>query len=58
MIYKDYLNELLLLSYELEQCHLKLKLTPNWQMEKEGLWGKYYSKATYPEREKQEVPTI
>ena len=36
----------------------KTKMTPNWQMEKEGLWGKKYSKATYPEREKKEVPTF
>lgn len=28
----------------------------NWQMEKDGLWGKNYGKADYPLREKQTVP--
>ena len=31
----------------------KTKMTPNWQLEKDGAWGKSYEKATYPEREKQ-----
>ena len=33
----------------------KTKLTPNWQMLKNGNWGKEYPKATYPHREKNEV---
>ncbi|MEG2232783.1 MAG: type IV secretory system conjugative DNA transfer family protein, partial [Bacilli bacterium] len=36
----------------------KTKMTPNWQMEKQGLWGKSYEKAKYPEREKKEVPVF
>lgn len=31
----------------------KTKLTPNWKMEKENLWGKKYEKAEYPTREKE-----
>lgn len=33
----------------------KSKMTPAWKMDKEGLWGKTYPKASYPVREKQEV---
>lgn len=33
----------------------KTKMTPAWKMDKEGLWGKSYPKATYPQREKQEI---
>ena len=33
----------------------KTKMKPAWQMDKEGLWGKNYPKATYPKREKQEI---
>ena len=33
----------------------KTELTPNYKMVKEGLWGHDYGKATYPQREKQEV---
>lgn len=33
----------------------KTKMTPAWKMDKEGLWGKSYPKATYPKREKQEI---
>ena len=36
----------------------KTKMTPAWKMDKENLWGKNYPKATYPEREKQPVPTF
>ena len=36
----------------------KTKMTPNFQMEKNNLWGKKYPKATYPERAKSEVPTF
>ncbi len=30
----------------------------NWEMEKDGLWGKKYGKSDYPEREKSPVPTF
>ena len=33
----------------------KTKLTPNWKMEKDNLWGKKYEKAGYPVREKQPI---
>ena len=33
----------------------KTKMVPAWKMDKEGLWGKNYPKATYPKREKQEI---
>ena len=33
----------------------KTKVKPNFEIEREGLWGKKYDKAGYPEREKQEV---
>lgn len=36
----------------------KTKMTPAWKMDKEGLWGKKYPKADYPEREKQKVPVF
>ena len=33
----------------------KTKMVPAWKMDKEGLWGKNYPKATYPQREKGEI---
>ena len=33
----------------------KTKLTPNWQMIKNGNWGKNYDKADYPHREKNKI---
>jgi type IV secretion system protein VirD4 len=33
----------------------KTKLTPNWKMEKEKMWGDSYPKAEYPLREKQKI---
>ncbi len=33
----------------------KTKVVPDWKIQKEGKWGKSYPKATYPEREKQEI---
>ena len=36
----------------------KTKMEPAWKMDKEGMWGKTYPKATYPKREKQEVHTF
>ena len=33
----------------------KTKMMPAWKMDKEGLWGKNYPKATYPHREKVEI---
>ena len=33
----------------------KTKMTPAWKMDKENMWGKTYPKATYPEREKQDI---
>ena len=33
----------------------KTKMMPAWKMDKEGLWGKNYPKATYPNREKVEI---
>ena len=33
----------------------KTKVVPDWKIQKEGGWGKTYPKATYPEREKQEI---
>ena len=33
----------------------KTKVVPDWKIQKEGGWGKSYPKATYPEREKQEI---
>ena len=33
----------------------KTKLTPNWKMEKENMWGIKYPKATYPTREKHKI---
>ena len=36
----------------------KTKMTPAWEMDKNNLWGKNYPKASYPEREKQKVPTF
>lgn len=36
----------------------KTKMTPNFQMEKEGFWGRKYPKAGYPEREKSIVATF
>jgi type IV secretion system protein VirD4 len=36
----------------------KTKVVPDWKIQKEGKWGKSYPKATYPNREKQEVKTF
>ena len=36
----------------------KTKMTPAWEMDKNNLWGKNYPKSTYPERDKQKVPTF
>ena len=33
----------------------KTKMEPAWKMDKQGMWGKTYPKATYPTREKQEI---
>ena len=33
----------------------KTKMVPAWKMDKEGMWGKNYPKATYPKREKQPI---
>ena len=33
----------------------KTKVVPDWKIQKEGGWGKSYPKATYPNREKQEI---
>ncbi len=33
----------------------KTKMVPAWKMDKEGMWGKNYPKATYPHREKSAV---
>lgn len=33
----------------------KTKMVPAWKMDKEGMWGKNYPKASYPKREKQEI---
>ena len=33
----------------------KTKVKPNFEIEREGLWGKKYDKAGYPERQKEEV---
>lgn len=33
----------------------KTKMVPAWKMDKEGMWGKNYSKATYPKRDKMEI---
>ena len=33
----------------------KTKVVPDWKIQKEGGWGKSYPKATYPDREKQEI---
>lgn len=39
------------------RCYpFKTKMTPNWSMIKDGLWGKDYGKAEYPERQKKPVP--
>ena len=39
----------------LRMMPFKTKMKPNFQMEKEGLWGVKYPKATYPSREKHEI---
>lgn len=39
----------------LRMMPFKTKMKPNWQMEKEGLWGTKYPKATYPIREKNDI---
>lgn len=39
----------------LRMMPFKTKLKPNWQMEKENLWGATYPKATYPSRTKHKI---
>lgn len=39
----------------LRMMPFKTKLTPNWKMEKENMWGVKYSKAKYPTREKHKI---
>ena len=39
----------------LRMMPFKTKMKPNWQMEKENLWGAKYSKASYPTREKRKI---
>ena len=39
----------------LRMMPFKTKLTPNWQMEKENMWGVKYPKATYPTRQKHKI---
>lgn len=36
----------------------KTKMTPNFKMEKENMWGDKYPKAAYPSRDKKDVPTF
>ena len=43
------------IALRLRMMPFKTKLTPNWQMNKDGAWGRNYPKATYTEREKQSV---
>lgn len=33
----------------------KTEMVPAWKMDKEGMWGKNYPKATYPQREKGKI---
>ena len=39
----------------LRMMPFKTKMKPNWQMEKENLWGVRYPKASYPTRKKHEI---
>ena len=39
----------------LRMMPFKTKMKPNWQMEKENLWGISYPKATYPTRKKHKI---
>ena len=39
----------------LRMMPFKTKMKPNWQMEKENLWGIKYPKATYPSRKKHKI---
>ncbi len=39
----------------LRMMPFKTKMKPNWQMEKEKLWGESYPKATYPTRTKHQI---
>lgn len=39
----------------LRMMPFKTKMTPNWKMEKEGMWGVSYPKATYPTRQKHQI---
>ena len=39
----------------LRMMPFKTKMTPNWKMEKENMWGISYPKAEYPTREKHEI---
>lgn len=39
----------------LRMMPFKVKMTPNWKMEKENLWGTSYPQATYPTRKKHAI---
>lgn len=43
------------IALRLRMMPFKTKLTPNFEMDKSGAWGKEYPKATFIEREKQSV---
>ena len=47
-----------LIAIRIRQMPFKTKLTPNWKMVKENMWGKNYGLAGYPVREKQKVQTF
>lgn len=42
----------------IRQMPFKTVMTPNWKMEKEGLWGKSYAKADYPSRDRHPIKTF
>ncbi len=44
-----------LIVLRLRMMPFKTKLTPNWQMEKDNMWGVKYPKASYPLRERHEI---
>jgi len=43
------------IAIRLRMMPFKTKLTYDWEMNKNGVWGKTYPRAGYPEREKREV---
>ncbi len=43
------------ISLRLRMMPFKTKMIPNWVMNRDGLWGESFGKATFPEREKKEV---